>query len=131
MMIITKNQKPVSVDASFKYICPNDSCGCEHWLFLAETQTKNFKVVCECGCVFKPKRIENIKILYSKNRTKPQPETTVIPSSLLNQCCGVLISYGFDKAEAHNLLTITYSKYKIDDPKTLIKQTLLEIPAHG
>lgn len=129
-MTITKNQKPVSIDASFKYICPNDSCGGEHWLFLAETQTKNFKVVCECGCVFKPKRIDTIKILYSKKKTKPKSENPP-PTALLNRCCDVLISYGFDKTEAYNLLTITYSKYKIDDPKTLIKQTLLEIPAHG
>jgi len=131
-MIMTKNQKPVSVDASFKYICPNESCGYDHWLFLAETQTKNFKVVCECGCIFKPKKIDNIKILYSKKKTKPKSDNTTTPSAdLLNRCCNVLISYGFDKNEAYSLLQITYSKYKIDDPKTLIKQTLLEIPANG
>lgn len=130
-MTMTKKQRPVSVDASFKYICPNESCGCDHWLFLAETQTKNFKVVCECGCVFKPKTIDNIKILYKKKRQNTPAKNTNISKTLLNQCCNVLVSYGFDKTEALSLLELTYSKHQIDNPKTLIKQTLLEIPVNG
>lgn len=65
-----KNQKPISLDVHLKYRCPNHNCGYEHWLSLLETQTQNFKIVCECGSVFKPKRINKIKVIYKDNKKK-------------------------------------------------------------
>ena len=67
---ITKNQKPISLDVHLKYRCPNNNCGYEHWLSLLETQTKNFKIVCDCGTVFKPKKIKTLKIIYDELLSK-------------------------------------------------------------
>jgi hypothetical protein len=136
MVIKQKSQKPVKVDTSLKYLCPNIECGCEHWLFLVEAQTKNFKVVCECGAVFRPQRIDNIKIIYSKKNKKTQSKhdtesKETISENLLNRCSQILISYGFEKSEALCLIQATYDKYRTDDVKTLIKQALLEIPTNG
>ena len=60
-----KNLKPIDVDAHFKYRCPNDDCGSLYWISLKESQTKNFKIVCDdCGSIFIPKRIKDIHINF-------------------------------------------------------------------
>ena len=137
-MIKQKSRKPVKVDVSLKYICPNTECESEHWLFLSESQTKNFKVVCECGVVFKPKQIDSIKIIYTKKKRNTKPAAPLvdetkdkISESLLSTCINVLVSYGYEKSEASDLINATYDKYKINDVKTLIKQSLVEVSAHG
>lgn len=133
-----KNQKPISLDVHLKYRCPNNDCGYEHWLSLLETQTKNFKVVCECGTVFRPKQIEKIKVVYDQKKQKeakkekPVEKTTPqINNSLINQAAPSLIDLGFTKLEAIDLLSKTYLKLPIDDLSLLIKNTLLEIRNNG
>ena len=61
-----KTERPIEIDAHLKYKCPNDSCGYFHWLSLQEAQTKNFKIVCDCGNVFKPKRIKTLEIIFEQ-----------------------------------------------------------------
>lgn len=132
-----KNQKPISLDVHLKYRCPNRDCGYEHWLSLLETQTKNFKVVCECGILFKPKVIDNIKIIYKKKKKEqeqPKPiekTTSQLNTQLINQAALSLVSLGFSKEEAIDLLQKTYIKQPIDDLSLLIKQTLLELRNNG
>lgn len=133
-----KNQKPISLDVHLRYRCPNSDCGYEHWLSLLETQTKNFKVVCECGTVFKPKLIEKIKVVYDRTKQKESKkeknvEKTIpqINNSLINQAVPSLIDLGFTKLEAIDLLQKAYIKQPIDDLSLLIKNTLLEIRNNG
>jgi len=69
MMKIQKNyQKPIDIDAHFKYKCPNKDCFNEHWLSIKEVSIPNFKVVCEyCGIVFSPYNIVKICVYYTKD----------------------------------------------------------------
>lgn len=129
-----KNQKPISLDVHLKYRCPNRDCGYEHWLSLLETQTKNFKVVCDCGTVFKPKKIKTLKVIYDK---KTQKETQEIKDSdqpnedLLNKAIPCLVDLGFTKQEAIDALTSAYIKQPTQDISIWIKNTLLEIRNNG
>jgi len=133
-----KNQKPISLDVHLRYRCPNNNCGYEHWLSLLETQTKNFKVVCECGTVFRPKRIEKIKVVYDHKKQKMvkkekfvEQSKPQINNSLINQAVPSLVDLGFTRLEAVDLLSKTYLKQPIDDLSLLIKNTLLEIRNNG
>lgn len=123
-----KNQKPISVDVSLKYRCPNTDCNNEHWLFLLEAQTKNFKIVCECGTVFKPKRINDLKIVYEKKAKTGTPNKK---DSLIEKAVPSLVDLGFATQEAKELLHQAYIKYPTDDLSLLIKNTLLEIRNNG
>lgn len=122
-----KSQKPIEVDASFRYKCPSENCDNEHWLFIRQTQVKNFKIVCECGLVFKPKQIKNIKIIYEKstnNRKITKDIVDSIPVDLLNNCAKILSGYGFDLDESKELIKKSYDSYKINDIGSLIKIAL-------
>lgn len=132
-----KSQKPISLDVHLKYRCPNSNCGYEHWLSLLEAQTINFKIVCDCGTVFKPKRVKNIKILYeNKKAQKPeqqqqqQKESEKIPDDLIDKSVPSLIDFGFTKEESIELLNKAYTKHPTNDISLLIRNALLEIN-HG
>jgi len=58
-----KRVKPAKYDIHFEYVCPA-LCGNKHWLSLRESQQKHFRVVCDCGEVFKLKTIEGITINF-------------------------------------------------------------------
>lgn len=143
MKTLIKIVKPIKYDIHFEYICPA-LCGNKHWLSLKECQEKRFRVVCDCGLVFKPKRIIDITINYD---IKPKPETeeqvvkktTVIIDDLpiptdndfdldtfLEDCIVTLCSFGFEKSEAKQLLKNSYSKNPTKNSAKLIKQTLLD-----
>ena len=122
-----KSQKPIETDASFKYKCPSEDCENEHWIFLRQAQVKNFKIVCDCGLVFKPKQIKNIKIIYEKPTKKPKKIEDIddgIPVDVLNQCAKILSGYGFDLNESKELIKKSYSSCKTNDIGSLIKNTL-------
>lgn len=59
-----KLQKPIDADIHLKYRCKK--CGMDHWLSFKEASTKDFKVVCGCGVVFKVKRLSGFKFKYKK-----------------------------------------------------------------
>lgn len=122
-----KSQKSIETDASFKYYCPSDTCDNEHWIFLRQAQVKNFKIVCECGLVFKPKQIKTIKIIYEKTRKKQKTPEVIcddISVDLLNQCAKILCGYGFDLDESKELIKISYDSCKTKDVALLIKFAL-------
>ena len=124
-----KSQKPIDLDVNFKYQCPNKDCGYDHWLSLKETQTKNFKVVCDCGTVFKPKRISKLKILYTKTpkivKQEAVVEKTITPPvDLLESCAKILVSYGFTKNESLMMINKAYNQSKISTASLLIKHIL-------
>lgn len=112
------NQKPIEIDASFKYVCPQ--CQLDHWLFLREAKTKNYKVVCECGQIFKPKPIKKLKIVYKTDK----PKTDKLPVDTLNQCVKILDDLGFDKILSVELLKRSYEKIGSLDIPLLIKTAI-------
>jgi hypothetical protein len=136
-----KNQKPISLDIHLKYRCPNNECGYEHWLSLLEAQTKNFKVVCDCGMVFKPKKIKTLKIVYGRKIQLESSTTTKETSELkdskqpsedlLSKAIPCLVDLGFTKQEATDALTSAYIKQPTQDISVWIKNTLLEIRNNG
>lgn len=132
MKMKKKNLKPIDVDAHFKYRCPQSNCGYDHWLSLKQVTTKNFKIVCDCGSVFKPKLIKKIKILYKdivvekiQENTVTQKEKIVeqvtIPLDLQQQCSKILIGYGFTNSECIELTQKAYSKNPANDVGALVK----------
>lgn len=128
-----KLEKPIKTDASFLYICPNDNCRIEHWVYLREAQTKNFKVVCYCGTVFKVKQIQNIHINYLTidNNVQKIPENiicdkpqVVVPLDIEEKCVKILTEYGFTEIESKDILNKAYQKCATDSPIELIKLSL-------
>lgn len=127
---IMKFQKPIKTDASFLYICPNDNCNIEHWIYLREAKIKNFKVVCYCGTVFKVKQILSITINYEQIKSNIQQDTkttnTIIslPIDMEEKCVKLLTEYGFTNNEAKELLLRAYNKNQTSSPAELIKLSL-------
>lgn len=103
---ILKNQKPIDLDLHLKYECSN--CNAIHWLSLKETQTKNYKILCDCNCIIKPKTVDKVKLTYinTKKVVKQQHSVVLeeeIPVDLLKKCVTMLTGYGFEKDESENL----------------------------
>lgn len=137
MKTVKSSQKPIEYNISFRYICPNTDCNYDHWIFLREAQTKGFKIVCECNTVFKVKTIDNIKILYSKTKTKNKinqenGSSDIVPIDTMQSCVTILEGYGFEKTEAKKLIYKVYSQIQDKTPLNIIKNALksLEI-THG
>jgi len=139
-----KSLKPIDIDAHFRYRCPDTNCGFDHWLSLKECQTKGFRIVCDCGNVFKPRRIESLNIEYVKAKpvetnqqesakALPPPKKT-IPVDTQNKCARLLIGYGFTKEESLDLVDKGFQKTALTDAKLLIKyivQNLGELNEQG
>jgi len=119
-----KNQKPTEYDIHLKYLCPQ--CGCSHWLSFLESSTKNYKLVCDCGCVFKVKRTEKFKIKYVESKCQQIVEKNkpVIPNDILNKASAVLINYGFTKNEAIDLIKQSFHKKPEQNISSLVKTAL-------
>lgn len=131
-----KNQKPIDIDAHFKYRCPNSSCCYDHWLSLKQVRTKNFKIVCDCNTIFKPKQIQKIKILYydkSKNKTATpitKNTQTNISSDVLLQASNTLQSYGFTLAESQDLINKAIKTADIGDAGGLVRHILKHLESN-
>ena len=135
-----KNQKPIDIEANLKYRCPKPSCGFDHWLSLKESQAKGFKIVCDCGFVFKPKQISKLKIVYKENTkpivkednspiiksTQPVPivEVPKISVDFQQNCAKVLIGYGFTQSESMLLCEKAFEKNPINHIGSLVKYIL-------
>lgn len=125
-----KNQKPIEIDAHFKYRCPKSSCGYDHWLSLKETQTKNFKIVCDCGYVFRSKQIKKLKIVFCDTEIAPGKETPAviekpkIPIDLSDGSVRLLVGYGFTKEEASTLVEEAYYRNPVTSGSLLVKYIL-------
>jgi hypothetical protein len=126
-----KKVKPIDLDIHLEYVCPNKNCLSIHWLSLLETQTKNFKVVCDCGKVFYPKRIKDIQIIYHKRKKKILPSSDSNESieqkptiNFIDDAISTLIRFGFDKDEASSMIIQQYAQTKETNPATLVKLSL-------
>jgi len=125
---IKKNLKPIEYDIHLKYVCPNKNCGYFHWLSLKETQTKNFKVVCDCGQVFSPLNINDIGINYrvieKEKLITSQPIEEKVNNEIFVKCTKILKAYGFDEEESLNMINSEYQKNPTSDHLVLIKNSL-------
>jgi hypothetical protein len=119
-----KIQKPIDIDFHFKYKCPSENCTSVHWLSLKETQTKNFKVVCDCGIIYKPKRISKIQIVYLKKSNKNTNSKLSAPADIKNRCSKLLMSYGFTSGECECLIDTAYNKFPDLNAGSLVKYIL-------
>ena len=118
-----RNQKPIEINAYFKYGCSKKSCSYQHWISLAEAKTKNFKIVCDCGSIIKPKRINNIKISYVDNNAK-KSNSSPLDDSVVREYAEVLCDYGFTPDESKKLINIAYSKLPNGSKREIIKLAL-------
>ena len=122
-----KNLKPISLDAQFKYRCTNTECESEHWLFLNQVQVKGFKLVCDCGNVYKIRQITNIKTQFSKKNQKPTTESEIVDEvepEYLKKAYKILETYGFSNKEAINLVNKVYDLTNQNNPLLLVKDAL-------
>lgn len=126
MIKTIKNQIPIDCDAHFKYVCPNPKCSIQHWQSLQQVKVKNYKIVCDCGCVIKPKQIKSINIIYVEDLEKPKEQNKIIDISeeLLDKSAEILINYGFTKSEAVVMLKEAYIKSPTVECPILVKQAL-------
>lgn len=139
MIKIIKNQTPIDCDAHFKYVCPNPKCSIQHWQSLQQVRVKNYKIVCDCGFVIKPKQIKSIKIEYIddnqdkevKNKQVSQKSTQEIPHDILEKSSKILINYGFTKEEATLMIKDAYDKNPTIECSILVKQTLESFGANN
>lgn len=129
---ILKNKKPIELDVHCKYIC--DICDTKHWLSLLETQTKNYRLVCSCGSIIRPKRIKTVKVLYAKKKNSSKKSTAVnavnsntISSDLLNKAVATLSTYGYDRTEAAELAEKCFQLDPTQNFGKLIKSILVHI----
>ena len=124
-----RSQKPIDIDAHFKYMCPRPDCGFFHWLSLKEVQTRNFKVVCDCGTVFKPKQILKIKPIYQKktHNLQKNKKDIVVPTNIENDCVNTLINYGFTRSESVYLIRKAWDKNQTDSSVALIRYIITNI----
>ena len=129
-----KKQKPIETSVSLKYICPNNNCGFDHWLFLNEAKTKNFKIVCECGTIFKPKRIKNIEIVYDipesvKKSLDEQSTSDTIPkdADVVCRAINMMISLGYGRKDSENVIKLIYNKDNTPDASVLVKKAVKHI----
>jgi hypothetical protein len=121
---IIRKIKPCDIDVHFKYKCSNEECGIEHWLLLNEARTKNFKVVCECGNIYIPKRVSKLLIKYANSTTKKTDTKLKLSSDILKTCISILQKYGFDKKESEKLIQKAFEQSGNTETGSLIKLAL-------
>ena len=123
-----KKERPIEIDSHFKYKCPNNDCGYFHWLSLKEAQTQNFKIVCDCGNVFKPKRIKKLEIIFEQTAVVKTEQITPVQQKvnfdLIKVCVNVLVGYGFTDAESEELLIKCHKEKPDLESADLIKFAL-------
>jgi DNA-directed RNA polymerase subunit RPC12/RpoP len=128
-----KLQKPIDQDIHLKYRC--QKCSQEHWLSYKEASTIQFKIVCDCGEVFRVKRVIGFELKFKNQKSKQnkptadnavkEPEKT--PIDLLEKSVILLVGYGFTKKESIDLINASYTKNPVNDFALLVKQTLENI----
>lgn len=123
-----KSLKPIEIDAQFKYKCDNTDCGCEYWLFLNQVKVKGFKLVCDCGAVYKIRLINNVKIEFAKKKDKENPKQSASQTNdspeYLKKAYRILEHYGFSNKESVDMVKKVYDITGCTDPVLLVKDAL-------
>lgn len=129
-----KIQKPIEIDVSLRYKCINNNCNFDHWIFLREAKTKNFKIVCECGEIFRPKRIKTIEVVYatvksvkkSMDFTEYSDTVGIVPECAV-RAIKMMISLGYSEKDSQKHVMIVYNSEQIADAGTLVKKAISNI----
>lgn len=144
------NIKPKNHDISFEYICPE--CGVSHWLTSIEADTKLFKIACDCGLILIPARITDVKFKYHKYEQHQQANTKqhestkakqvsdnstldtnqgeqILSDETLLKTTAYLEDYGFEKAEANDLVKQSFAQLKSNNVLDLLRHTLQSLGA--
>jgi hypothetical protein len=118
------NLEPVEADIHLKYICP--SCDSEHWLSYKETKIQDFKVFCEiCENILIPKPVKSITVNFiEKQEQKEKEEQTINNLDFILEAENTLISFGFTKKEAKEMIALEYKKTGEKNPAKLVKFSL-------
>lgn len=135
-------QKPTDIDCFIQYKCTSKKCDYKSWISLKEAKVENFKIVCDCGEVFSPKRIKKLKICYYKE-TETETETKNIPRvpkkhpnqingvpvDIMEACVKILDGYSFVRTESIKLVSKAYPLCDDKSTMNVLKKalTLLEI----
>ena len=132
-----KRIEPAGHDIALKYVCPNPSCLFIHWTSLRESQTKNFKMVCDCGTIFIAKRIRDVTINYVADEKKREEDSLRVAESpaddiieeagnldFLEEAQKTLVRFGFGESEAEYMIFKEYEKSGSRNPATLVKMSL-------
>lgn len=132
--------KPASKDIYYEYVCPE--CGCNHWINHKEACTKNFKIVCDCDIIIRPKRIIDTEIVYAqhKKHSSPSPvkpledivdhspdgkeEESILDDYVLSEASKVLVGYGYEDNEADDLIKKAFELEKQNNISILVKAAL-------
>lgn len=139
--------KPASKDIYYEYVCPK--CGCNHWINHKEACTKNFKIVCDCDIIIRPKRIIDTEIVYAQHKkpSSPSPvkplennetpiedivdhspdgkeEEAILDDYVLSEASKILVGYGYEDNEADDLIRKAFELEKQNDISVLVKAVL-------
>ena len=110
--------KPVSKDIYYEYICTK--CGCNHWVSHKEVSNKNFRIICDCEIVIKPKRIIDIEIIYAKKN--PQQKVTRldedVPKNIVEESLEPLELLELDEDLESEVPTVNESMEVVDNTST-------------
>ena len=122
LKVMTKKKNkflsPIDVEAYIKYRCYNKKCEMNHWVSLSEARTPNYKIVCDCGKVLRPKLISKLKLIHKKKKTKNNL------SSILEESYKVLSAYGFSKQESDHYIRIAFDNLQSGDIGNLVKEAI-------
>lgn len=90
--------------------------------------------MCDCGTIFKPKRIQNIEIVYAIKESVKKPVDESDSSAKIDQspeyvrrAINIMVSLGYSKEDAQSQVLEIFTKEKIEDPGVLVKKAILNI----
>jgi Holliday junction resolvasome RuvABC DNA-binding subunit len=95
--------------------------------------SKNFKVVCECGVVFKTKRIKILKTVYDKTKKIKNPMDerkscdTVDESPVVSRAINMMTNLGYTSKESSQYVSEAYLQSKTEDASFLVKKAISKI----
>lgn len=144
-----KNLKPIEYDIHLKYLC---RCGEHHWLSFDEASEKDFIIVCGCNSLLKVKPLSGIVVKYKENKKSKKIDHTTkqkellfnhsnnekkdiindktqkeLPENLINTCSNLLVTFGYSKREAIDLIKDFYSKNNNIEYSKFVKSLLSSI----
>ena len=122
-----KNQKPIRIETQLVYRCPRKNCGLNHWIGLNAAKIKNYKIVCDCGCVFQPKLVKGLKIAYKKANNKPiykKDNTPVVHEDIDDN------KYDTYK-EGHDIISESQESSKIQISEEMLQKSIPILIGYG
>ena len=89
--------------------------------------------MCDCGTIFKPKRIQNIEVVYAikesveKPVDNPEESGKMEDIECVSRAINMMISLGYSKKDAQDSVIFIFKNEHIFDPSVLVKKAVLHI----